>query len=250
MISLPVINLSKDPDVLIFNVDHIKILRDRFGILGTLIGTLPHYPQQNVFLLVPLRLMIWEVIWLVEQGEAELVDYLKYRESKRIQELVDGHSEVELSEGTDIGKENKASNLIHLDKSGSQSNAAPNYITTSNDVPIVNPSTIPLEEYIHNFIKKSGMTDVKLHYQTYKRLKSSGYFILPGLKFGGDLVIYPGDPLKFHSSSIVKFNVVEVNDIVVSGRLATSVKKSFVVVHESEKEEDIRFFPIQWAGFG
>ena len=43
------------------------------------------------------------------------------------------------------------------------------------------------------------------YYKYYSYLQNKGYFINPGIKFGGDLVIYPGDPLRYHSYSIVRF---------------------------------------------
>ena len=57
---------------LVFNIDAIRELRD-LGICGILTGTLPSATQQNVFLSVPLRLMVEEAVWLYLNGYAEFV---------------------------------------------------------------------------------------------------------------------------------------------------------------------------------
>ena len=57
---------------LVFNIDAIKKLRD-LGICGILTGTLPSATQQNVFLSLPLRLMVEEAVWLYLNGYAEFV---------------------------------------------------------------------------------------------------------------------------------------------------------------------------------
>ncbi|KAI8881740.1 tRNA-intron endonuclease catalytic domain-like protein [Backusella circina FSU 941] len=86
---------------------------------------------------------------------------------------------------------------------------------------------------------------------------SLDYFITGGSKFGGDYLLYPGDPSGFHSQFIVSaidepFSGV---DIVSMGRLATNVKKAFVLAgiiindEEKETEDQVVTFSIEWAGF-
>ena len=65
-IILPLVYCDSEPEVLIFNIDDIKKLRNDYNILGLLTGTLQQYPQQNIFLSVPMKLVIWEVLWLVK----------------------------------------------------------------------------------------------------------------------------------------------------------------------------------------
>lgn len=40
---------------------------------------------------------------------------------------------------------------------------------------------------------------VPLSYSLFSHLHSKGYYIMPGLRFGCDYNVYPGDPLRFHS---------------------------------------------------
>ena len=73
-----------------------------------------------------------------------------------------------------------------------------------------------------------------------------GYYLTGGEKFGGDFLVYPADPVKFHSHYIVvcveENQLLDPQFMVSKGRLGTSVKKtvllSFVnsaglVVHQS-----------------
>ena len=46
----------------------IAVIRTEYRVCGTLLGTLPHLSQQNVFLGVPLVLQPEEVVLLVDKG--------------------------------------------------------------------------------------------------------------------------------------------------------------------------------------
>ncbi|KAI5970826.1 SEN34 [Candida margitis] len=266
-ILLPVISPSSNPEVLVFNLDDIKQLRNNCHILGVLIGTLQQYPQQNIFLSVPLKLNIYEVLWLVEYQYAILIDQLAYRSArlKLQQESLQGG----IVENDNLTK----NNILVTDncESDRDSNLAQSF-------------AVPIKSYLnayfrHNNDRKSLDQFIK-HYKYYKFLQNHGFYINPGLKFGGDLVIYPGDPLRYHSYSMVKFDVVDMYDIIVGGRLATSVKKNLILMelkgegkNENSKNDgdevcvDDKFlealfddddddddepmcFSIEWAGFG
>lgn len=196
----PVVSVVWDPNLLplglVFNVDHIQLFRERYRVLGVLIGTLPPYPQQNVFLSIPLRLLVFECLYLLDLDVA---------------------------------------NLRLTGPGGETSYLFETFLAACLD-----------------FEKKcNGTCKIKAHYDIYRSLLERGYFISPGLKFGGDFVLYPGDPLKFHSYSIVLLNFSSTNDLVVGGRLATGVKKNLVIVDQQLLlDEPFRAYSIQWAGFG
>ncbi|EGW33355.1 uncharacterized protein SPAPADRAFT_60693 [Spathaspora passalidarum NRRL Y-27907] len=256
-IVLPLID-SANPEVLIFNTTAIRRLRDEYGILGVLIGTLAQYPQQNVFLSVPLKLMVWEVIWLFEQDVCVLVDWLKYCNLKK--DAMNG--------------DYKNKNLISLDKK--KADTKPDFLITTNDYgeeddwELIDQCKVTLQSYIDKYLSspncKTTIPQLISNYHKFKHLKNEGYFISPGLKFGGDLVIYPGDPLRYHSYSIIKFDFVDINEIIVGGRLATGVKKNMIIMESSHAKEQssvgldvanelfsdptITAYSIEWAGFG
>ncbi|CAH2447610.1 tRNA-splicing endonuclease subunit [Komagataella phaffii CBS 7435] len=113
-------------------------------------------------------------------------------------------------------------------------------------------------------------------YLIFSHLRKNGYFITAGLRFGGKFVAYPGDPLRYHSHLIVKpvYNgeKIELKKLVNGGRLATAVKKVYVIAGltnkidvdgvEPQLELDpkefitsleaspVKTFSFEWAGFG
>jgi len=72
-------------------------------------------------------------------------------------------------------------------------------------------------------------------YIIYKDLREKGYIPRPGLKFGADFVVYKKGPGLEHSPFIVHVlphdSKITAIDMVRAGRLATSVRKKFVIAN-------------------
>jgi len=72
-------------------------------------------------------------------------------------------------------------------------------------------------------------------YTIYKDLRKKGYIPRPGLKFGADFVVYKKGPGLEHSPFIVHVlphdSKITAIDMVRAGRLATSVRKKFVIAN-------------------
>ncbi|KAI0538081.1 tRNA intron endonuclease [Xylaria digitata] len=87
--------------------------------------------------------------------------------------------------------------------------------------------------------------DVPVSFPLFAHLHDKGYYMMPGLRFGCDYNVYPGDPLRFHSHFAgVHFGwdeEITMMDLVGGGRLGTSVKKGYLfggaVVEEPKAEE-------------
>ncbi|KAI9787211.1 MAG: tRNA-splicing endonuclease subunit [Geoglossum umbratile] len=73
---------------LLFDVNAITCLRAQHHICGVLTGSIPHLPQQNVFLGIPVELMPEEARLLVEKGVAFVVDDVAWHR-KGLRELRD-----------------------------------------------------------------------------------------------------------------------------------------------------------------
>ncbi|KAH7349367.1 tRNA intron endonuclease [Plectosphaerella cucumerina] len=90
-----------------------------------------------------------------------------------------------------------------------------------------------------------------------RHLVANGYFITPGLRFGAKYSVYPGDSLRYHAHFLATDyewdEGIPMLDIVGSGRLGTSVKKSFLMggapdAAPGEQGEDrTRAFSLEWA---
>ncbi|KAG0182215.1 tRNA-splicing endonuclease subunit Sen34 [Apophysomyces sp. BC1021] len=93
----------------------------------------------------------------------------------------------------------------------------------------------------------------KIRCQIFEYLWSKELYITNGSKFGGDYLAYPGDPMRFHSHYIIgvrdRDETLMPLDIIGMGRLATNVKKTYVLAAPSDSEEGVETFSIRWAGF-
>ena len=112
-------------------------------------------------------------------------------------------------------------------------------------------------------------------YALFKHLHNQGYFITPGIRFGCQFSVYPGDPLRFHSHFLAmsadwdeEFGLL---DLVGGGRLGTGVKKGWLIggvegkgieqgaldkidsteaaaTRSNNHEAKVRTFCIEWGG--
>lgn len=198
----------------IFDVRTLKYLRSKYHVAGVLSGVLPQFPQQNNFNGLPLQLLPEEVKYLLNTGDFELVD-----------------------------REFQLKNSVLIDA-----------VDTSLPTIVIPAQT----EFKEKADQQADLTEFKQptaeRYQVYKYLMDRGYFIMPGLRFGCQFMAYPGDLLRYHSH----FNVLgfgwdekfDILNIVNGGRLATSVKKCWVIGAKEPDNEEGEVYSIEWAGFG
>ncbi|CAK7562601.1 MAG: tRNA-splicing endonuclease subunit [Sporothrix epigloea] len=89
-------------------------------------------------------------------------------------------------------------------------------------------------------------------------LASRGYYTTPGLRFGGTLSVYPGDPFRYHAHFVAMTygwnEPIPLLDVVSQGRLATGVKKSLLISGSKPVEHScdggeagVRAFSLEWA---
>lgn len=105
-----------------------------------------------------------------------------------------------------------------------------------------------------------SLLDVPPSYPLFAHLHNQGYYLSPGLRFGCQYLVYPGDPLRFHSHFLAVGmewdEEIDLMDIVGGGRLGTGVKKGFLIggletedgEESTEKEAEVKTFSIEWAG--
>ena len=82
---------------------------------------------------------------------------------------------------------------------------------------------------------------------TFKDLWNNNYYISEGSKFGGDFLLYSGDPVKYHAKFIVIClnsskeieNEKRIQDLVARSRLGTCVKKT--VLFSWLDGEDVKY---------
>ncbi len=92
----------------------------------------------------------------------------------------------------------------------------------------------------HNFDKK---------FQVYKDFREKGYIVNPGIKFGCDFAVYQKGPGIDHAPFLVQVynrnEKISSTDVVLAGRLATSVKKQFILAIPYGKER-VDYLALDW----
>lgn len=282
VMTIPINIMAGKP--LIFDIHDVVTLREQYHICGTLVGILPQIPQQNVFMGPPLELMPEDVYYLVEElGVAHVVNDKEVHE-KTISQLTDQDlksiqhkREAEHRTQTDQYKEKAwAKRQQALEKKAKargedfvpesdekreqvfesmsiSSEAGMSYdipsSSTHGNIPNYDANEDGYSE-IHKLVKPPNQGSFNM----FKYLQGRGYYLSPGLRFGGQFLAYPGDPLRFHSHHTAigfqndeKFGVL---DIVGGGRLGTAVKKSWVVGAQEDYSNEYRIYSVEWAGFG
>ncbi len=109
------------------------------------------------------------------------------------------------------------------------------------DSPIKEKELIAVAEHQHK--------DFSRKYKVYEDLRKRGFVVRPGLKFGADFAVYRHGPGIDHSLFIVeviaKSDEVSAIEVVRAGRLATSVRKRFVLATATDTGK-VRYFVFSW----
>lgn len=308
---------------LLYDINTILWLRKTHNILGVLIGTLPQFPQQNVFLGLPLQLQSEEARLLVEKGLAYIVDDLRWH-SMGMQSITVAQKEAFIEdlhrEGKEAAKaadnkreaskrktmkrlldENQTSKGIASDcddelvpEKENDEDALFGQSPTLDSAPV--PSSASSRPSVHQeaawavtpatsypplqtppMAPAAALPTVKpSSYALFKHLHSLSYFLSPGLRFGCQFSVYPGDPLRFHSHFLAVGadwdEEIDLLDLVGGGRLGTGVKKGWLIGGTIEgengqlarrrenhpearemkdadlKNNNVRTFCIEWGG--
>jgi tRNA-intron endonuclease len=85
-------------------------------------------------------------------------------------------------------------------------------------------------------------------YSVYKDLRDRGYVVTPGIKYGCDFAVYERGPGVDHAPYIVQVKTsgedLSARDIVEGGRLATTVRKTFIVAFTFDG--GVRYLSFKW----
>jgi len=91
----------------------------------------------------------------------------------------------------------------------------------------------------------------RIRYTVFKDLWRKGYYMTSGAKFGGDFLVYPGDPAKYHSHHIAlcvsSEKPLPMLDIICQGRLASNVRKTAILC-SVEKRKKVLYTSLSWTG--
>nr|CAD7571456.1 unnamed protein product [Timema californicum] len=278
------IKLNKiDNKAFVWNSNDWQRLREEHRIVGQLIGTLAHLPRQEVFPGLPLSLINEEVTLLIEKNIATLVCYpslsrmpgdgvkkefekFRKRMHKEQVECCIEERKRQITDMIDRIVEGKRRKLLGLNTKRRKKYSGTK-CGTSEDQEKLSAKQLQEEEserkaLLEKELSKEDACTVrwnfpvtpgeKLRYNTFKTLWEQGYFITPGQKFGGDFLVYPGDPVKFHAQFLIicveRTSALPMSEIVAFGRLGSSVRKTVVIASPSSDQKSVVFQSINWSG--
>ncbi len=87
-------------------------------------------------------------------------------------------------------------------------------------------------------------------YSVYKNLRDSGLIVTPGIKFGCDFAVYKYGPGVEHAPYMVSVkqsdSEISATEIVKAGRLATTVRKRFIIAVPDLDAEETKYLIFKW----
>ena len=87
-------------------------------------------------------------------------------------------------------------------------------------------------------------------YAVYRDLRDNGLIVTPGIKFGCDFAVYKHGPGIEHAPYMVSVksasSEITATEIVKAGRLATTVRKRFIIAVPNMEREKIRYLIFKW----
>lgn len=97
---------------------------------------------------------------------------------------------------------------------------------------------------------EASYTDFAEKFLVYRKLREAGYVVTPGIKFGSDFAVYEHGPGIDHAPYIVQVvghsSTMTATSMVRSGRLATTVRKQFIIAIPDERKKSIEFLRYDW----
>lgn len=87
-------------------------------------------------------------------------------------------------------------------------------------------------------------------YAVYADLRGSGLIVTPGIKFGCDFAVYKYGPGVEHAPYMVSVKTedsdISATEIVKAGRLATTVRKRFIIAIPGSNDEKVKYLIFKW----
>jgi len=93
-------------------------------------------------------------------------------------------------------------------------------------------------------------TDFELKYHVYRDLRGKNLIVSPGIKFGCDFAVYEHGPGIDHAPFLIQVKrsdeKIDAVEIVRAGRLATTVRKRFIIAIPNKTLEKVDYISFRW----
>ncbi|XP_045460680.1 tRNA-splicing endonuclease subunit Sen34 isoform X1 [Harmonia axyridis] len=247
MINLILLN----SELFIFDVEDWLTLRKEHRIIGDFVGSLNSIP------VLPLKLMPEEVTLLLAKEIGKVVNFIQSNDT------TENFESNLLEEQRLVYKNNRKRQLEEMftdiiaskRKKGDtreESEIFNEELNKSSQIPkdkMIWPITLTSLSSVTENVDYVACQKINLQrYSVFKDLWEKGYYITSGEKFGGDFLVYLGDPITHHAIFIVRCvdatTKMTPYDIIAFGRLATSVKKRVVLA--SLIDDIVSYITVNW----
>ncbi|KAI8596222.1 hypothetical protein EDD21DRAFT_10842 [Dissophora ornata] len=257
-------------EALVWDVQDIRYLRQTCRILGSLSGSLPRSPMQNIFQGLPLRLMPEEVHALRNNAIVDIVD--ENRSYNRSPDA-DHVSQTSPASTDYISLRTLSTQLPYYSPILQADSSAPRDVSSTREHHSHTDPSVTRALQLWNYpVTDKQRQQCAVFMQLWE---AERFFVAPGMKFGGDYLLYKSDPLICHASLVATIvdadEPLSLADLACSARLASTVQKQHLIcslakrqsLHHpslttpgvtSFKEEptsrnSVLMFAIGWAGF-
>jgi len=122
------------------------------------------------------------------------------------------------------------------------------YLLENKKITIINSKQKVTVEQLTEICKKE-VHEFDKKYLVYKNFRDKGYIINPGIKFGCDFAVYEKGPGIDHAPFLIQVYArsesISSTEIVLAGRLATTVRKQFILAIPKGKDK-VDFLALDW----
>ncbi|XP_012262301.2 tRNA-splicing endonuclease subunit Sen34 [Athalia rosae] len=202
------------------------------------------------------KLFIEQEICLREQRKKQIISMMdKIIEGKKRKILGIGTSKKKIRSQKIDGPTQTAMNIINIDRDTLlQQEMAKLPKLEKSDALIQTHTSYPwlgdMEDRTSAWKYPSTPNEV-IRYKVYKDLWEHGFHVTSGEKFGGDFLVYPGDPMMYHSQFIVscidRQEMIPTLELIAHSRVGCNVRKTQVYATLAEKSQDVKYQSFQWT---
>lgn len=269
-----------DSTPLLWRVEDLRSVRRR-GLVGALLGSLPRSPRQNCRMGRPLLLLPEEERLLEESRTAALALPVHSKDLAQLELQVRQHQEEQqrsFEEQSVLALEDRKLSLLRA-MTSSDTGSPPGAGATDESL------QRRLEDLDRSFVFPQSALGVQLStaraglsycpearaflqaeqpirggqhkpsrdtkYQVFRDLRGRGFYLTSAGKFGGDFLVYPGDPLRFHAHFIAvclaEDEAICMLDVLAVARLGSNVKKT-VLLCSPAPSGAVTYTSLQWSG--
>jgi tRNA-intron endonuclease, archaea type len=123
------------------------------------------------------------------------------------------------------------------------------YLASKQEIQIVKDGKKLTQERFHRMCAEQ-VFQFKEKLLVYSKLREAGFVVTPGVKFGADFAAYEHGPGLDHAPYLIRValpsNKMTATDIVLAGRLATTVRKQFIIAVADTGKEEVSFLGFDW----